>query len=119
MGDFDGVMVGLWLGCGILLLWGGWLSIKLNRFERGLNDFESSFADIEQGIVVIGGVLKQIPDMMPNFHLPQENPIQTLITMWMQNVNKNNDNITEPPRDDAGRYSDGTQIEQEATTQPK
>ena len=108
-------MVGLGLGGFAVLIWGAWLTMKLNDFERILDGFEASFADVEQGLAIIGSVMKQIPEMMPSFHLPQENPLQTLVSMWVNNVKKSNDNITKPPRDDAGRYTHGTEIEENTT----
>jgi|APSaa5957512535_1039671.scaffolds.fasta_scaffold133119_3 hypothetical protein len=99
--------VGLWLGSVLLIIWCGWISFKLNGFTDDLGGFEESFSDIEQGLAIIGNVLQQIPEMMPNFHLPQENPLQTIINLWLQNVNKSNDNITKPVRDDEGRFTNG------------
>ena len=111
----DGVVVGLGLVCFVVLIWGAWLTIKLNDFDRALEGFESSFGDIEQGLAIIGSVMKQIPDMMPSFHLPQENPLQTLVSMWVNNVKKSNDNITKPARDTEGRFTHGSEIAEKTT----
>ena len=107
MGVEVGLMAGLWLGCVLLVIWGIWISQKLRVFDNSMTGFEDSFSDIEQGLAIIGNVLQQIPEMMPNFHLPQENPLQTIINLWLQNVNKSNDNITKPVRDDEGRFTNG------------
>lgn len=91
----------------------GWLwNDKLD-----LEDVHERFDELSSSISVVAEVLTRLPEMMPNFSI-QQNPFAPLIEAFAQKMRQNmgERSITESGlRDDSGRFTDGTQREEEAS----
>ena len=117
MSSFYDVMVGsgaVWVGLGGWLIWA---SLQINKFNLKIEEYQVHIGQIEKAMGIMGGVLQQIPDMVPQFHLPQENPIQTLINAWLGSKAGGDFNNDPYVRDDNGRFDNGPkEISAEAET---
>ena len=85
------------------------------KLENALDDIgitDDKIDDIEQAVVQVVGILQQLPQLMPQFHM-NNNPLTPIIEMIRSRWENQEPSLTAmTPRTDDGRFSDGTQTEE-------
>jgi len=105
-----------------LILAAIWFTMITNRLQTSLSQIENGdemLEDIRESIEIVGQILNRLPELMPQFNMPQTNPLATLIEKYFESfmgseVSKAHD----PPVDHTGRFIHGTtQSEDDTPTQ--
>ena len=79
--------------------------------KNGSADMDDRLDVIEDSLKVVGAVLQQIPEMVPRFEL-QNNPLSQLLEFFQQIRSERQPSLNaEQLRDDNGRFSNGTEEE--------
>ena len=93
-----------------------WFTLLSKKFETALDDIgitDDKIDDIEQAVVQVVGILQQLPQLMPQFHM-NNNPLTPIIEMIRSRWENQEPSLTAmTPRTDDGRFSDGTRQEKE------
>lgn len=107
----------------LLLVIIGYLLLKRNDLEGDREELFERLEVLDRGMNMIGTFLEKIPEMQPQFSINQSPLAQFLefvtnMRADAANLNQNPNLILadDPVRDDQGRYSDGTQQQEEQET---
>lgn len=119
----DEVFVGNLVTISLLLVIIGYLLLKRNDLEGDREELFERLEVLDRGMNMIGTFLEKIPEMQPQFSINQSPLAQFLefvtnMRADAANLNQNPNLILadDPVRDDQGRYSDGTQQQEEQET---
>jgi hypothetical protein len=89
--------------------------IRLNEVE---NEFVERLELMERALEVVGGVLSQIPEMVPQFSINQ-NPLSQILEFFQTMKAPEDASYTSAQlRDDTGKYSHGSGKEESHTPPP-
>lgn len=78
-----------------------------------LDEYDGQLEEMRNSLNVVAQVLHKLPEMVPQFQI-NENPLSQILQFFQQRQQQ--DSLgADQLRDDTGRYSDGTQKEQEIT----
>ena len=93
-----------------------WFTLLSKKLENALDDIgitDDKIDDIEQAVVQVVGILQQLPQLMPQFHM-NNNPLTPIIEMIRSRWEQDERSITESvSRTPDGRFTDGTRTEEE------
>jgi len=108
------INLGLTLG---LILAAIWFTIITSRLQASLKQIDNGdmmLEEIRESIEIVGQVLNRLPELMPSFHLPQNNPLIALAEKLYENYTGTKvSSAPREPRDDTGRFIDGERTEKE------
>jgi hypothetical protein len=105
-------IVGL-VGFGI---WFSHLTHKLNSGLRDLQGRGDDLDEIREAVDLVAGILQQLPQLMPQFHMPNQSPLAPLVEMFMKNMQAQGSSAADPERDSLGRFTDATTTQNEENT---
>ena len=100
-----------------------WFTILTSRLNRSLESVENGdirLEEIRESIEIVGQILNRLPELMPQFNMPQTNPFAALVENLVENITGAKVSKAEPaPRSDEGRFIDGsTTWEEEGASTP-
>jgi hypothetical protein len=102
-----------------LILAAIWFTIITNRLQTSLTQIQNGdemLEEIRESIEIVGQILNRLPELMPQFNMPQTNPLATLIEQYFANLTGTKVSIADdPPREDTGRFIHGTTQSEEDT----
>ena len=87
-----------------------WFTLLSKKLENALDDIgitDDKIDDIEQAVVQVVGILQQLPQLMPQFHM-NNNPLTPIIEMIRSRWENEQPSLTaSAPRDVDGRFKHG------------
>ena len=87
-----------------------WFTILSKKLENALDDIgitDDKIDDIEQAVVQVVGILQQLPQLMPQFHM-NNNPLTPIIEMIRARWEQDQPSLTESAtRRPDGRFTNG------------
>ena len=92
-----------------LVGFGIWFSHLTHKLNRGLGDLQGRGDDLDEireAVDLVAGILQQLPQLMPQFHMPSQSPLAPIIEMFMKNMKGEGSSAVDPERDALGRYTD-------------
>ena len=105
-----------------LVGFGIWFSHLTHKLNSGLNDLQGRGDDLDEireTVELVAGILQRLPELMPQFHMPNQSPLAPLIEMFMKNMQGEPSSAVDPQRDALGRFTDAPRTnETESTTKP-
>jgi hypothetical protein len=112
----DPTFINLGLTFGLVLA-AVWFTIITSRLQASLKQIDNGdmmLEEIRESIEIVGQVLNRLPELMPSFHLPQNNPLIALAEKLYENYTGTKvSSASSEPRDDTGRFIDGERTEKE------
>ena len=102
-----------------LVGFGIWFSHLTHKLNRGLGDLQGRGDDLDEireAVDLVAGILQQLPQLMPQFHMPNQSPLAPLIEMFMKNMQGQASSAVEAERDALGRFTDATTTQNEENT---
>ena len=102
-----------------LVGFGIWFSHLTHKLNSGLGDLQGRGDDIDEireAVELVAGILNELPQLMPQFHMPSQSPLQPLIEMFVKNMQGQGSSASEHQRDALGRFTDGEKEQQENIT---
>ena len=72
-----------------LILGAIWFTALTNRLQRSLDQIENGdqmLDEIRESIEIVGQILNRLPELMPQFNMPQTNPLATLIESYFESI---------------------------------
>jgi hypothetical protein len=88
-----------------------WFTMITNRLQTSLSQIENGdvmLEEIRESIEIVGQILHRLPELMPQFNMPQTNPLATLIESYFANLTGTKVSKADgPPVDATGRFIDG------------
>ena len=111
------VAVEVWLIVIVILLI---LSIGLQletRYsgQKYLTDYDDALEEIQNSMNTVAQVLHKLPEMVPQMNLINQNPLTQILDFFQSRNQAQALQGAETPRDDNGKFSNGTKEEQEQT----
>ena len=99
---------------------GAVLTIRLQKSIDQIENGDEMLAEIRESIEIVGQILNRLPELMPQFNMPQTNPFSTLIESYFESIVGTKVSKAEPtPRSDEGRFIDGSKTwEEEGASAP-
>jgi hypothetical protein len=95
----------------VFCVWLSRISYRLNDSLNSTESFADQLDEINESVEIVANLLTRLPELMPQFHMNQ-NPLQPLIEKIVENWGgQQRLNTVEAPREDNGRFSDGTKKE--------
>jgi hypothetical protein len=95
----------------------GWLVFLSNKLSSSLDLIEGSqdqVDEIRDAVEVVVQLLSRLPEMMPSFAL-QQNSAGSVIAEYIGQLLGQRLNTVSAERDDNGRFSNGTEIEEQTS----
>lgn len=87
-----------------------WFTLLSKKLENALDDIgitDDKIDDIEQAVVQVVGILQQLPQLMPQFHM-NNNPLTPIIEMIRSRWEQDQPSLTgSDTRGDNGRFTHG------------
>lgn len=81
------------------------------KLKENADELFDALETMDKSLQVVAVVLERLPEMVPQFHM-NENPLAKLLEFFQQ-MRESQSSLTSPAlRDDNGRFSDGTQTEE-------
>jgi|MDSW01.3.fsa_nt_gb uncharacterized protein YoxC len=102
-----------------LVGFGIWFSHLTHKLNSGLSDLQGRGDDLDEireAVDLVAGILQQLPQLMPQFHMPSQSPLAPLIEMFMKNMQGQGSSAVDPQRDALGRFTDATTTQNEENT---
>jgi hypothetical protein len=102
-----------------LVGFGIWFSHLTHKLNSGLGDLQGRGDDLDEireAVDLVAGILQQLPQLMPQFHMPSQSPLAPLIEMFMKNMQGQGSSAVDPQRDALGRFTDATTTQNEENT---
>jgi hypothetical protein len=94
-----------------LILAAIWFTIITSRLQSSLAQIQNGdemLEEIRESIEIVGQILNRLPELMPQFNMPQTNPLATLIEKYFENLGLGKVSSADAaPTDDTGRFIDG------------
>lgn len=118
----DPTFINLGLTFGLILA-AIWFTMITNRLQTSLKQIangDEMLEEIRESIEIVGQILNRLPELMPQFNMPQTNPLATLIEKYFENLGLGKvSSAPADPRGATGRFIDGgTTGEEDDTTPP-
>lgn len=105
-----------------LILAAIWFTIITNRLQTSLTQIQNGdemLEEIRESIEIVGQILNRLPELMPQFNMPQTNPFSTLIESYFESIMGSKvPKADPPPREDTGRFIHGTTQSEDDTQAP-
>jgi hypothetical protein len=99
-----------------------WFTMITNRLQKSLSQIQNGdemLEEIRESIEIVGQILNRLPELMPQFNMPQTNPLATLIEKYFENLTGTKVSSADaPPREDTGRFIHGTTQSEDDTPTP-
>ena len=102
-----------------LVGFGIWFTHLTNKLNHGLGDLQGRGDDLDEireAVDLVAGILQQLPQLMPQFHMPSQSPLAPLVEMFMKNMQGQGSSAADPERDSLGRFTDATTTQNEENT---
>ena len=96
-----------------------WFTIVTIRLQKSLDQIENGdlmLEEIKDSIEIVGQILNRLPELMPQFNMPQTNPFATFIESYFESIVGTKVSKTDDiPRSSEGRFIDGGTTWEEAS----
>lgn len=102
------INLGLTFGLVLAAIWFTIITSRLQESLKQIDNGDMMLEEIRESIEIVGQVLNRLPELMPSFHLPQNNPLISAMEKIYEIYTGNKVSSTDSdPRDDTGRFIDG------------
>ena len=80
-----------------------------------LDEYDGQLEEMKNSLNVVAQVLHRLPEMMPQMNLINQNPLTQILEFFQSRNQAQALQGADTPRDDNGKFSNGTKKEQEIT----
>lgn len=107
------INLGLTFGLVLAAVWFTIITSRLQTSLKQIDEGDSMLEEIRESIEVVAQVLSRLPEMLPSFHLPQNNPwVGVVEKLFEKYTGQKVSSAASDPRDDTGRFIDGERTEE-------
>jgi len=113
------INLGLTFGLIFAAIWFTIITSRLQASLKQIDEGDTMLEEIRESIEVVAQVLSRLHEMVPSFHLPQNNPWVGIVEkVFEKYTGQKVSSAAVDPRDDTGRFIDGERTEKESEPAP-